>query len=440
MTPDLARFTRLARDNPKMRFNSLMGLLFRADGLRDSFERQPSRKAPGVDGVKKADYAEDLEKRLAALSADLRSLGYRPSPSRRTWIPKSNGGRRPLGIPSFEDRIVQGRLSQILQAIWEPEFWDCSYGFRPQRSAHDALRKVAKVITHGRVSWVVEADIKGFFDEVSHEHMMRFLAHRIADPRMLRILRRFLKAGVMEDGRFHGSERGTPQGGLVSPVLANIYLHYVLDWWFEGRFKKACTGEAHLVRYADDFIACFAHESDARKFLAALRARLAKFALEVEPTKTRMIRFGRFAQRDCHKDGRRRPETFTFLGLTHYVTRSRTGRFAVGRRTDAKRMRKKLREFGQRLRSIRVQGGRAMVEYARRHVLGHQQYYGVSGNSGPLRAYFRAANGLLFKWLNRRSQRRSLSWKRFYELSSRGAFLPTPRIVHNLYPPPTRMS
>ena len=231
-----------------------MGMLFNPEELRASFERLNGNKAPGVDGVRKADYEQGLEERIADLSKRLRRLGYRPKPARRVYIPKAAGGRRPLGIPSFEDRIVQDRLSQILQAIWEPEFRNCSYGFRPGRSAHDALRRVAEVITNGRTQWVVEADIKGFFEHVNHDHLLRFLRHRIADPCFVRITERFLIAGVMEDGVVSTSEEGTPQGGLVSPVLANIYLHYVLDMWFEIRYARICRGKAYLVRYADDCV------------------------------------------------------------------------------------------------------------------------------------------------------------------------------------------
>lgn len=438
MTPNLVRFTQTAKQNPKLRFNSLMGLLSSKDGLHASFHSQPIKKAVGVDGVRKEDYQEGLGERIEALSGSLRRLGYKPKPARRVYIPKANGGRRPLGIPSFEDRIVQDRLSQILQAIWEPEFRDCSYGFRPGRSAHDALKQIAKVITHGKVSWVVEADIKGFFNAVSHDHMLRFVEHRIADPQFLRILRRFLKAGIMEDGAFMQTEAGTPQGGLVSPVLSNIYLHYVLDLWFEKKFRKTCHGEAYLVRYADDFLACFGSQGDAERFHAELSVRLAQFALEVEPSKTKRLRFGRFAQAHCHKDGRERPETFTFLGFTHYVSTSRTGQFVVGRRTDTKRMRRKLLELKQRLKALRTKGGRVMTDYVRLHLLGYQQYYGVSGNSGPLRAYTRQAAKLLFKWLNRRSQRKSINWARFLELWRQGYIIPKPRIVHHLYPEPTR--
>jgi RNA-directed DNA polymerase len=228
MTIDLIRFTQWAREQLQTRYNALMGLLSNQEGLMESFDAQSGRKAVGVDKVSKADYAIGIEERIKSLSAKLRSLSYRPQPARRSYIPKSNGKKRPLGIPSFEDRIVQHRLSRILQAIWEPEFRDCSYGFRPHRNAHQALARVGEIVTNHGTQWIVEADIKGFFDHVSHDWMMRFLEHRIKDPVLLRIIRRFLKAGVMEDGVFTASETGTPQGGLVSPVLSNIYLHYVL--------------------------------------------------------------------------------------------------------------------------------------------------------------------------------------------------------------------
>ena len=433
MSTKLERFTHKARNEPQTRFTALMGMLYDPEGLRDSFERQKEHKASGVDGIRKEQYGEGLDERLADLSARLRRLGYRPKPVRRTYIPKGDGRYRPLGIPSFEDRLVQDRLSRILQAIWEPEFRECSHGFRPGRSAHGALKQVAEVITNQGTQWVVEADIKGFFDHVSHAHLERFLAHRIADGNLLRIIRRFLKAGILEDGAFTASEEGTPQGGLVSPVLSNIYLHYVLDLWFEKRFARSCEGRAHLIRYADDYVACFEQEADARRFLTEMTQRLAQFDLEVEPSKTAILQFGRQAMGRKARDGQG-PRTFSFLGFTHYVGKSRTGRFVVGRKTDAKRMRKKLKLLSERLRKLRSAGGRAMLDYAKRHLQGHIQYYGVSGNSRSVSGYVYFATGLLFKWLNRRSQRRSLTWKRFGEVIR--PLLPTARIVHNLYPVP----
>jgi RNA-directed DNA polymerase len=401
MAIDLIRFTQWARESPQRQYTALMGMLYDPEGLNASFERQAANKAPGVDGMRKAEYAGGAAERLADLSARLRRLGYRPKPVRRVYIPKASGkGRRALGVPSFEDRIVQDRASWILQAIWEPEFRDCSYGFRPGRNAHQALKRVAEIIAVERTQWLVEADIKGFFDHVTHSHLRRFLAHRIADPRFLRIIDRFLKAGVMEDGRFSASEQGTPQGGLVSPALANIYLHYVLDVWFEKRFAKSC--------------------------------RLAAFDLEAEPTKTRLLRFGDQARAQCKREGLRRPQTFSFLGFTHFIGRTRSGRFVVDRKTQGDRIRKKLTALNVRLAAMRTQGGKAMVAYVKRHLQGHIQYFGVSGNSRSLQQYVYHAGRLLFKWLNRRSQRRSVAWDRFNQVVV--PHLPRPRIIHNLYP------
>jgi group II intron reverse transcriptase/maturase len=423
----------MAREQPRERFMAMMGVLSDPDGLRESFERQDGRKAPGVDGVRKDDYADGLDARLDELSGRLRRLGHRPQPVRRTYIPKGDGGYRPLGVPSFEDRLVQDRLSRILQAIWEPEFCESSYGFRPGRSAHDALRRVAEVITNERTQWVVEADIKGFFDHLSHTHLMGFLEHRIGDANLLRMVRRYLKAGVMEDGVFTASEEGTPQGGLVSPVLSNIYLHYVLDLWFEKRFARGCAGKAFLIRYADDYVACFEHEGDAQAFLEAMTVRLAQFDLEIAPSKTALLRFGSQAL-IVGRDQLQGPRTFSFLGLTHYVGRSRRGRFVVGRKTDSKRRTKKLKLLNERLRDLRGQGGAAMLAYLNRHLRGHIQYYGVSGNYRAVASYLHHAARRLFKWLNRRSQRRSLNWKRFNDVIR--LRLPSARIVHDLYPVP----
>jgi group II intron reverse transcriptase/maturase len=437
VTTKLDRFTQKARAEPETRFNALMGLLFDPAGLYASFVRQKGNKGPGVDGMRKAEYAQGVEGRLAELSARVRQMGYRPKPARRVYIPKGDGRHRPLGIPSFEDRLVRDRLSLILQAIWEPEFRECSYGFRPGRSAHDALRRVAEVITHERTQWVVEADIKGFFDHVSHDHLMRFLKQRVADPSFLRIIQRFLKAGIMEDGVFTAVWEGTPQGGLASAVLSNIYLHYVLDLWFEKRYAKSCRGKAFLVRFADDYVACFQYEEDARRFRLEMVERLAEFDLEVEEAKTVVLRFGSRANQGGPKDGRRRPQTFSFLGFTHYVSRSRKGNFVVGRKTEGQRLRKKLMGLNQRLRAMRGEGGRAILVYVQRHLRGHIQYYGVSGNSRSVASYVYFATRCLFKWLNRRSQRRSLDWRRFRAVMN--PQLPCAHIVHVLYPKPTWM-
>ena len=426
MTNRLARFTEYARNNLKERFNSLMRLIIDPTDLYDSFSRQDGRKAPGTDAMKKEDYAQGAEGRLKDLSARLRRLGYRPKPVRRVYIPKANGGTRPLGIPCFEDKIVQDVMSRVLSAIWEPEFLDCSYGFRPKRSAHDALRRVTEVIYKGRTQYIVEADIKGFFNNVNHEWMMRFLEHRISDPIFLRLVKCFLIAGVMEDGQFHASEMGTPQGGIISPVLSNIYLHYALDLWFVKKYAKSCRGNAHIIRYADDFVACFQCADDAKKFRADLETRLGQFGLEIEPTKTKVIPFGNRMR------GVKEAPTFDFLGFTHYIARSRRGFFKVGRKTQGKRFQAKLKQLNVTLGVLRTKGVRAMVTYLRRHLQGHMQYYGVSENSRSLARYFYHARRLLFKWMKRRSNRSRTNWERFNRWLSRGV-LPTPRIVHSLY-------
>jgi RNA-directed DNA polymerase len=438
MTTELIRFTHWAKDQPQKRFTALMGLLAAPEGLADSYHRQPSRKAVGVDGVDKAAYGRELKGNLADLSARLKRMGYRPKPSRRVYIPKSSGqGQRPIGIPCFEDRIVEDRLSRILQVIWEPEFRECSYGFRPDRNAHQALARLEHIITKERTQWVYEADLKNFFGSVSHEHMMRFIEHRIGDSNLLRLIRRFLKAGVMDEGVFNVSDQGTPQGNLVSPVLSNIYLHYTLDEWFERRFARQCRGKAYLVRFADDFVACFEFEADARAFEPALKERLQNFGLEIEPTKTALLRFGDLAPILCERDGLKRPRTFSFLGFTHYlrIFRSSKGTFSSGnvvlrRKTESVRIRRTLADFGRRLKSMRTAGARAMQMFTLRHWQGHLQYFGISGNSRSVSSYAYHVRRLLFKWLNRRSQRRSFDWEHFAAWLD--TWMPRPGIVHRL--------
>jgi RNA-directed DNA polymerase len=334
-----------------------------------------------------------------------------------------------LGIPSFKDRIVQDRLSRILQKIWEPEFRECSYGFRPNKNAHQALSRLNHIITVERTQWVVEADIKGFFDHVHHQHLMRFIEHRIGDSNLLRIIQRFLKAGILDEGMFYASEEGTPQGGLVSPILANIYLHYVLDVWFEQRVAKGCQGKAFLVRYADDFVACFECEADARRYEQVLKERLAQFALEVEPTKTALIRFGDLAPALCKRDGDRRPHTFNFLGFTHYMMLKR-GRAKLGRKTQRERVTKNLKALGARLKVLRIEGTHAMQDYIRLHLRGYIQYFGVRGNSRSVRTYVFHVERLLFKWINLRSQRGSFNWPQYHDWIQ--SWFPRPRIVHAL--------
>ena len=438
MTTTLERFTQWVRGNPQKHYTALMGMLSDPIELWNCYEAQPGNRACGIDGVRKAEYGENLLVNVEALSAKLRSLSYRPKPSRRVYIPKSNGKLRPLGIPSFEDRLVQMQMSKILQAVWEPEFRKCSYGFRPHHNAHQALAKLGEIITNENTQWVVEADIKGFFDNVNHDWLMKFVGYRIKDPVFLRLVNRFLKAGIMEAGVHRHADSGTPQGGLVSPVLANIYLHYVLDVWFEKKFAKSCMGRAGLVRYADDYVACFSREEEAKRFMTEMQERLAQFGLEVEPSKTALIRFGSQAAKVRGEDETKRPRTFNFLVFTHFVSKSRRGRFKVGRATQRERITKKLKEVSQKLANLRSKGGKAMMDYAKQHLQGHLAYYAVSGNARQIGNYARQIENRLFKWLNRRSQKRSCTWKKFRTVLK--VWRPSLRIQHDLYPKPLWMT
>lgn len=433
MTTELTRFTQWAAEQPQERYTSLMGMLADVDGLAESVHRQKANKAPGVDGVRKADYEQGLEERLADLSARLRRMAYRPKPARRVYIPKGTGkGWRALGLPSFEDRIVEDRASRILQAIWEPQFRGCSYGFRPGKSGHQGLSRLNHIITVERTQWLCEVDVRNFFGSVTHEHLMRFLAHRIGDKNLLRLIRRFLKAGVLEEGAFYATEQGTPQGNLLSPVLSNIYLHYVLDVWFERRFaRRECRGKAFLVRFADDFVACFEFEGDARAFEQALKGRLSDFGLEVEPTKTALMRFGTLAPVLCKRDGDPKPRSFHFLGFLHYWEVSRrTGKATLARKTEGARMRKKLNALRDRLRSMLTAGTRAMQEYVLTHLRGHLQYYGIRGNLRSVSAYMCHVERKLFWALNRRGQSRSYNWAQFRRWKR--TWMPRPCAVHVL--------
>jgi group II intron reverse transcriptase/maturase len=432
MTPDLAQFTVFAHKNPTLKFNSLMGLIFRKEGLRESFRLLQGSKAAGSDGIKKDDYRKDLENNLTTLSDRVRRGGYTPKSVLRVYIPKSSGtGRRPLGIPAFEDRIVQDRIAGVLQAIWEPEFLDCSFGFRPGRNAHQAIKVIDKAIMKERVNYVVEADIKGFFNHVDHTWLLKFLAHRIKDERFIQPIKKFLQGSIMEDGAVRSCEEGTPQGGLISPCLSNIYLHYVLDLWFDRLFRRSCKGTARFVRYCDDYVAMFEFEEDAKRFMVEMSSRLQKFSLEVEPTNTKMLAFGIKEFRSALKSSRH-VDTFSFLGFTHYMRKSRRGYPMVDRKTDAVRLRRKVKEFSAQLAKRRNQGTKLIVEYACSHFRGHLQYYGISGNIRSLRCYRFLVLHYLFKCLNRRSQRRSLMWEKFHLLINSFG-LAKSKVIHALW-------
>ena len=349
------------------------------------------------------------------------------------YIPKLNSNkRRPLGIPEHEDKIVQKGIAKVLNAIYENDFLDCSFGCRPNRNCHDALKILNFYIEKRLVSYVVDVDIKGFFDNVDHKWMMEFLKHRITDPNLLRIISRFLKGGYMEEGRRYKTDKGTPQGGVISPILANVYLHYVLDLWFEKVVRKQCEGQAYMVRYADDFVCCFQHKREAIQFYESLKLRLKKFNLEIAEDKTKVIPFGRFAENNAKRTGNGKPATFDFLGFTHYCGKSKQGKFRVKRKSSRKKVQGKLKESKEWLKSNRNKNIHLIMERFRRSLVGYYNYYCITDNSQTVNDFKEKIEILLFKWLNRRSQRKSFTWDKF-RLFLQMFPLPTPRIRVNIY-------
>ncbi len=401
--------------------------------LLGCFEGLRKNAASGIDGVTKEQYAEDLEENLRALVSRLHRMAYIPQPVARVYIPKPGSAKkRPLGIPALEDKLVQAGLVKILQAIYEQDFIDDSYGFRPERSCHDALRALSQSAESGVIHHIVEADIRGFFDNVDPDRLMEFLAHRIADNRILRYIKRFLKAGIHEDGYHRASEKGVPQGGVISPLLSNIYLHYTLDLWFTRNYLNSCDGKARLIRYADDFVVCFQREAEAKRFRIELEERLNRFGLEVAPEKTQRIEFGPFAQSQAKARGEK-AKTFDFLGFTHYCGRTRNGRrFRMKRKTISKRLSAKLKSYKEWLKKNRTLPTPEILRTTARKLRGHYGYYGVTDNSKGINAYYYLVRGILYKWLNRRGKKGCYSWEKFAKLMARYP-LPTPRILVNLF-------
>ena len=431
VTTKLQRIAGKARRDRKCRFTSLFHLMD-VEMLRECFGRLRKGAAAGIDKVTKEEYKENLEENLTVLVEKLHRMAYIPQPVRRVYIPKPGSNKkRPLGIPALEDKLVQAGLTRILTAIYEQDFVEDSYGFRPGRSCHDALRALSDEVEGQRIHHIVDADIKGFFDNVDHEWMMQFLGHRIADKRVLRYVKRFLKAGIMEDGAVSASDKGTPQGGLVSPILANIYLHYSLDLWFTRVFQKNCYGQSRLIRYADDFVVCFQYEADAIRFRHELDERLAKFGLEISPEKTKVIEFGPFAESKARRGGGK-AATFDFLGFTHYCSRSRNGRrFRMKRITSGKKFTAKIRIFRDWLKANRTLPTRELMDRVASKLRGHFHYYGVTDNSRGISRFAYEVQRLLFKWLNRRGKRGCMSWEKFNLLLKKFP-LPRPRILVNL--------
>ena len=375
--------------------------------LKAEHQKQSRKKATGIDGITKDEYSANIDENLENLVERMRQFSYRPLPVRRTYIPKANGKLRPLGIPAYEDKLVQGVMAKLLDEVYEVRFLDCSYGFQRGKSCHDVVRYINQTVMTKRVNYVLEADIKGFFDNVNHEWLMRFLEFDIADRRFLRYVKQFLRAGVMEDGAYLESDRGTPQGGLISPVLANVYLHYVLDTWFEYVIKPRLHGEAHYVRYADDFLILFQYENDAKAVMNVLPKRLGRFSLEVAMEKTRILPFGRY---------KGTKDDFDFLGFTFFNTTTRTGKYRVGIRTSKKKLKAKKQAAKAWLRQQLTKPIARTMETLAAVVRGHCNYYGVNGNFIQIQKFWKYLKYETYRMLNRRDQKGKLRYPKFLRI------------------------
>lgn len=396
--------------------------LVNEETLREEHRKQSGRKATGVDGINKEAYGEHLSEHLTDLIGRMKQFSYKPLAVRRAYIPKTNGKMRPLGIPSYEDKLVQGVMAKLLNEVYEPRFLDSSYGFRPGRNAHQAVRFINQTIMSKKVNYVLEADIKGFFDNVDHDWLMKFLGNDIEDKNFLRYIKRFLIAGVMEDGQQQASDRGTPQGGLISPVLANVYLHYVLDWWFETLIKPELEGEAYYVRYADDFLVLFQYEKDAERVMGKLSLRLKAFSLEVALEKTRIVPIGRF------KGGK---EDFDFLGFTFFNTKTREGKYRLGIRTNKKKLKAKKQGAKAWLKEQLTKPVAETMKTVASIVRGHCNYYGISGNFLCIQKYWKYLKYATYRMLNRRDQKGKLAYPKFLRIWT--FYVPNPRLTQDIW-------
>ena len=427
----LERVSQAARQDRKQQFTALLHHIYDVDRLRRAYLAIEHDAAAGIDGETWRHYGENLRENLQDLSRRLARGAFRARPVRRAYIEKADGRKRPLGVPVLEDKIVQRSAVEVLNAIYEVDFLGFSYGFRPQRSQHQALDAVAHGVWKKRVNWILDADLQSFFDTLRHEWLVKFLEYRIADRRVIRLIQKWLNAGVLEDSKRTVTEVGTVQGGSISPLLANIYLHYVLDLWIEQWRKTKAKGDVVVVRFADDFVAGFQHRKEAEQFLDELRERLAKFGLKLHPEKTRLIEFGRFATQNRRARGEGKPETFNFLGFTHYCGVNGNGKFTVIRKTMRLRMLKKLKDVSIELRRRRHEPVHEQGSYIRAIIRGHVNYYGVPFNSRAIGAFRFMVIRLWYKWLNRRSQRPSVTWDRMQRYIAR--WVP-PAVICHPYP------
>ena len=400
--------------------------------LKANFYSLGRKRAVGVDSVSWQEYEQNLDANIDNLLERMKRVGYRPQPVRRVYIPKDRNSKRPLGIPTVEDKVVQKTMSRIMEAIYEQDFYDCSYGFRPGRNCHQALKRIGEIINFKPINHVIEADIKGFFDNVGHGKLTELIKRRITDKKFLRYIVRFLKAGYIESGLLKEAKQGTPQGGNLSPLLANIFLHYVLDEWFEKELKPTLAGQCYLVRYCDDFVILVQYQQEAKVIMSLLQKRFKAYGLELNADKSRVISFGRYERENALKQ-LRRANTFDFLGFTHYCALTRNNKFKISRRTSAKRFRKSLRGIYLWFKTLKntISLKSLWVQLASK-LRGYYQYYGVSENFRKLQEFYRRVEEMSFKLLNRRCHKKSFNWQGFCKYLKRFP-LPKPHIVHNFY-------
>lgn len=434
MNTKLKRIKSMSKADPKLQFTSVYHMVSDVESLRQSFHALDGRKAAGVDNQTKEDYAETLEENLQDLSERLKRFGYKPKPAKRTWIEKpGKAEKRPLAISCFEDKIVQHALKRVLEAIFEPSFLRGSYGYRKGKSVVHCVDDIGRCIQKRKIGWVLEADIRKFFDRMNHDWLLTFIKHRITDPRISRLLTRLLRSGIMEDGLVSPNIEGAPQGSILSPLLSNIYLHYVLDLWFEKGVKRRLRGEGWLFRYADDFIVCLQHQAEAERFLSELKERLAQFSLQVAEEKTKLVGFGRFEVERAKCKGRK-PGSFEFLGFRFVCGRTLKGYFKVKRQTSGQRLRKSLDELKHWLDKnyAKMRKGE-LIRAVVRKVNGHLAHFAITDNLKQCATYLYRAAGLLFKALSRKSQRRPYTWKAF-EDALRYNKWPKVKLVHKIDP------
>lgn len=430
MNTKLARISQLSKENPDMKFNSI-GHLINAEMLKACHHKMDGSKAVGVDGTKKADFEENLEENIDKIITRLRNKSYKPKPARRVEIPKENGKTRSLSIYSYEDKLVQEALRKIIEAVFEPHFYDNMNRFRPERSCHGVIRKLNDMIEHHKTNYILDADIKGFFDNLNHDWIMKFVSSRITDPNILRLIRRMLNGGIVANGAFYVNEFGAGQGNVCAPIIANIYMHYVLIWWFNEKIKPLMTGYCDIVVYADDFVCCFRHKREAEIFYELLKKRMGYFGLSLETNKTRLIYFGRFAETNPAIDGKK-PETFDFLGFTHYCSKSRNGKFRVKRRTAGKKFRKKCKEVNITIKEMRYEKKKYIIKKVNQILTGYYHYYGITDNYHMMENFRTRVIRILFFWMNRRSQRKSYTWEGFNEYL-KGNPIIRPKIYVSIY-------